>query len=385
MQSTDDRDPSRRDFLALSVAGFLQFASRRMRHAGRDDMPLIYVGTYTEGHPQEGIYLVRFDPLTGALRQVGSADAGENPSFLALHPNGRVLYAVNETASGSVTGFAIARETGALTRINQEKSGGDAPCYVSVHPSGRAVLVANYDSGTVALLTVDADGVLSPASCVDAHSGSGPRPEQKSAHAHCIITDPSRRFALAADLGADRVFVYRLNLDGGSLVHVPAGDATMSPGAGPRHLVFHPSLPLLYVASELDSTLTTLRFDSEHGALTHVDTRPTLLSDWSRPNAVADVHVTSNGRNVYVSNRGHNSIAVFSVAPSGTPTLVQDVSCGGDWPRNFALDPSERWLLVANQRSNSVVVFSRDETSGRLTPTAQTLVLPSPVCLRFLA
>lgn len=354
-----------------------------MRQLVRDDTPLIYVGTYTEGHATEGIYLVRMDPRTGALRRVGSVNAGENPSFLALHPNGRMLYAVNETANGMVTGFAIGPGTGALTRVSAKPSGGDAPCYVSVHPSGRAVLVANYDSGTVALLKTDADGGLANAGTVDVHHGSGPRPEQQSAHAHCILPDPSGRYALAADLGADRVFVYQLHLEDGSLQHLESGDAVMRPGAGPRHLALHPTMSLVYVASELDSTLSTLRWDRDRATLTPVDTRSTLPADWTGDNAVADVHVSASGRHVYVSNRGHNSIAVFSLAASGTPTLDQVVPCGGDWPRNFALDPSGRCLLVANQHSNSIVVFARDETSGRLTLTGQTLALPSPVCLRF--
>jgi 6-phosphogluconolactonase len=254
-----------------------------------------------------------------------------------------------------------------------------------VDRSGRVVLVANYVGGSVALLAIQADGALAPATKVVQHAGSGPNAErQSSPHAHCIVADPSNRFVLAADLGADRVFLYRLDLDGSSLRHVEGGDAVMRPGAGPRHIAFHPTLPLVFVANELDSTVATLRFDAERGTLSPLDTRSTLPAGWTGTNYPADIHVTPSGRTLYVSNRGHNSIAVFSVAEStGALALDQVISTDGDWPRNFSLDPTGRWLLVANQRSDSIVVFRRDQRSGRLTPTRQRIELPSPVCLRF--
>jgi 6-phosphogluconolactonase len=174
-------------------------------------------------------------------------------------------------------------------------------------------------------------------------------------------------------------------LDGTSLRHVEGGDAGMRPGAGPRHIAFHPTLPLVFVANELDSTVATLRFDAERGALSAQGTQSTVPTGWTGTNYPADVHVAATGRTVYVSNRGHNSMAVFSVTDStGALALEQAVSTEGDWPRNFSLDPSGRWLLVANQRSDSVVVFGRDPESGRLTPSGQRIAIPSPVCLRFL-
>jgi 6-phosphogluconolactonase len=344
------------------------------------DPDLLYVGTYTEN-----IYLVRMDRRSGELLQVGAVKAGANPSFLSIHPNGRVLYAVNESEpTGAVSAFAIDRATGALTRLNEQSSGGGAPCYVSVDRSGRAALVANYAGGSVALLPVEANGALAPAHMVQ-HTGKGPNAERQEApHAHCIIPDPSNRYALAADLGADRVFVYRLDLDGKALRH-EGGDAVMKPGAGPRHLAFHPTLPLVFVSNELDSTVATLRFDSARGALSPLGTVSTLPAGWTGggTNYPADIHVAANGRTLYVSNRGHNSIALFSVTAEGALALAQVVSTEGDWPRNFALDPTDRWLLVANQRSNSVIVFARDQRNGRLTLTQQNVEIPSPVCLRF--
>ena len=387
-------EPSRRDFLAASAVGLVALARgsdnpARPEQSQRDEQ-LLYVGTYTENGRTDGIHRVRMDARSGKLRLVGSVNAGANPSFLALHPNGRVLYAVNEVdkyvgkSSGGVGAFSIASDTGALTRRNQQPSEGGGPCFVSVDRSGRVVLVANYDAGSVALLPVEADGALAPAAQVVKHTGKGPNAErQEAAHAHCIVADPSNRFAVSADLGADRVFVYRLDLEGKSLRHVEGGDAVMRPGAGPRHIAFHPTLPLVFVANELDSTVATLRFDVERGALAPLDVHSTLPAKWTGSNYPADIHVAPSGRTLYVSNRGHNSLAVFSVSASGALALEQVVSTDGDWPRNFTLDPTGRWVLVANQKSGSVVVFSRDKQSGRLTPTRERIGLASPVCLRF--
>ncbi len=387
--------PSRRDFLAAAAVGLVACARGAPRLGRREesqtDDALLYVGTYTEGTKSEGIYILRMDRRSGTLRRVGSLEAGANPSFLAIHPNGRVLYAANEVEThngkptGAVSAFAIASDTGALTRLNEQPSEGGAPCFVSVDRSGRVVLVANYAAGSVAMLSIKTDGALTPATKVVRHTGSGPNAERQSApHAHCIVADPSNRFALAADLGADRVFVYRLDLDDRSLRHVEGGDAVMRAGAGPRHIALHPTLPLVFVANELDSTVATLRFDAERGALSPLDIRSTIPPGWTGTNYPADIHIASSGRTLYVSNRGLNSLAVFSVAAStGALTLEQMVSTEGDWPRNFSLDPTGRWLLVANQRSDSIVVFSRDQESGRLTPTRERIALPSPVCLRF--
>src|SRR5438093_2959863 len=335
---TNPREPSRRDFLAVSAIGLIGLARGSESSAVRDhaqaDDNLLYVGTYTEGTRSEGIYPVRMDRRSGQLRRVGSVAAGANPSFLTIHSNGRVLYAVNELEkyngrpTGAVSAFAIARDTVALTRVNEQPSEGGAPCYVSVDRSGRAVLVANYAGGSVALLPIQAGGALGATTDVAKHHGVGPNAaRQEAPHAHCIMPDPSNRFALAADLGIDRVLVYRVDLDAGALRHVERGDAVMRPGSGPRHLAFHPKLPLVFVANELDSTVTTLRFDRGSGALTPLRTQSTLPAGWTGVNYPADIHVASTGRALYVSNRGHNSLAVFSVADStGALVLEQVVS-----------------------------------------------------------
>src|SRR5437016_1735762 len=304
---THPRDLSRRDFLAASAIGLIGLARGSKSPPDGD---LLYVGTYTVGTRSEGIYLVRMDRRSGRLQRVGSVDAGANPSFLGTHPNGRCLYAVKELEqyngqpTGAVSAFAIAKDTGALTRLNEQPSGGGAPCFVSVDKSGRVALVANYAGGSLALLPIQANGALAPAAHVVQHTGKGPNAERQAApHAHCILADPSNRFALAADLGADRVFVYHLDLEGRSLRHIEEGDAVMRPGAGPRHLAFHPTLPLVFVANELDSTVATLRFDRACGALSPQGTRSTLPAGWTGggTNYPADIHVAANGRSLYVS------------------------------------------------------------------------------------
>jgi 6-phosphogluconolactonase len=392
-EDRDDLDTSRRDFLAASAFGLLgmTIGARAPRGAQRADVEPLYVGTYTEDGRVDGIHRVDFDTRTGALRLVGSFNGGPNPSFLAIHPNRRVLYAVNETTerdgkpSGVVSAFTIAAD-GKLALLNEQASEGGAPCYVSVDRDGRVLLVANYVGGNVALLPIRENGSLGSAAHIVQHRGpTGPNTSrQEGSHAHCIRPDASNRWVLAADLGIDAVLLYRLDAAAGTLERVAGGETFVRAGAGPRHLAFHPTLPLVFVANELDSTVTTLRFDATAGRLTTVSTISTLPAGWTGTSYVADIHVSPSGRHVYVSNRGHNSIAVFMVATSaGGLVLEQTISTEGDWPRNFALDPTGRWLLAANQRSGSIVVFNRDPNTGRLTRSGQTLSVPSPVCLLF--
>jgi 6-phosphogluconolactonase len=387
---TFDHDLSRRDFLAASALGALGLTSRRAAQPGGE---MLYVGTYTEGKREDGVFLLRMDTRTGELRQVGAMQVGPEPSFLALHPSGRVLYVVNETMeregrkTGGVSAFAIAADTGGLTRLSDHPSEGGAPCYISVDTGGRAALVANYMGGNVAMFPIEAGGALGPAAAVVQHHGSGPNAaRQEAPHAHCIVADPSNRYAFAVDLGIDRVIAYRLDVLGARLEEVPGGGATMRPGAGPRHLVFHQRAPLAFVANELDSTVSSLRFDAATGVLTPLVTVSTLTAGWKGENYPADIHVSPSGSTLYVSNRGNNSIAVFSINEStGGLTQTQVIPTEGNWPRNFSIDPTGRWLLVANQRSGSIIVFARDPESGRLTKTSMRIDVPSPVCLRFKA
>jgi 6-phosphogluconolactonase len=385
-----DHTVSRRQFIAVSAIGAFGLMRRTVSLA---DSPWLYAGTYTENGRIEGLHLLRFDATTGAVSLASSFDVGPNPSFLTIHPNRGSLYLVNEVddidgdVTGSVRSFTINETTGDITAVSARISAGASPCYISTDRTGRVAMVANYAAGTVATLGIGADASLTAPLHVVQHVGTGTiASRQEHAHAHCIIAHSSNRFAVAADLGADRVLVYRLDVSEGGLTHIERSDAVMPPGTGPRHLVFHPTLPICYVTGELNSTVSAMRCNLNTGALQIAQTLPTLPAGTAGENFPADVHVAPDGRTLYVSNRGHNSISVFRIAAgTGLLSLEQTVPTGGNWPRNFTLDPSGHWLLVANQRSGSVTVFRRDMASGRLTPTTKTLELAAPVCLRFLS
>jgi len=368
---------SRRQFLKLGGVALLAPLSFSRREL------TLYIGTYTSGK-SEGIYVYRLDQLTGELQRAGAVKS-ENPSFLAIDPGKRFLYAVNETPNGSVSSFQIDRKTGELSFLNQQSSAGADPCHVTVDSQSKSVLVANYTSGSVAALPVQRGGSLGAPVDVEQHEGSGPREQQKGPHAHCIKLDRANRFAFAADLGNDQVMIYRFNPATGKLEPATQAAATVHPGAGPRHLTFHPDGKFLYVINELDSSLTTFKYDAARGTLTAFETVSTLPREFTGQSFCADVHVSKSGRFLYGSNRGHNSIVVFEIgARDGRLKLIEHVSTAGKWPRNFVIDPSGQFLLVANQHTDNVVVFRIDAQSGRLTPTGQSVEIPTPVCLQFL-
>jgi 6-phosphogluconolactonase len=316
-----------------------------------------------------------------------------NPSFLAIHPNRRFLYAVGEVMefqgqkSGAVSAFSIDPATGKLTFLNKMSSRGMGPCHVSVDKTGKCVLVANYGSGSVAALPLKPDGSLSEATAFVQHTGSSVNPErQKGPHAHSINLSPDNRFAIAADLGLDQLLVYRFDPEAGSLTPNDPPFAKVNPGAGPRHFAFHPNGQFGYVINEMQSTVTALAYDAANGAFQELQTISTLPEDFKEENSTAEVQVHPNGRFLYGSNRGHNSIAVFAIdAAKGTLTPVERVSTQGRTPRNFGIDPTGSWLLAANQSTDNVAVFRIDPDTGRLTPTGQVLDVPSPVCVKFLA
>jgi 6-phosphogluconolactonase len=355
---------------------------------GGSEIPL-YIGTYTRGRSR-GIYLGRFDGSSGRISVDAVVEGIENPSFLALHPAGTHLYAVSEvaefagTGGGGVVAYAIGPGTG-LREINRQPSNGAAPCYVSIDATGRHLLVANYGGGNAAVLPIQADGSLGPASDVVQHSGSGPNSRrQEGPHAHFIRTDPGNRFAFVVDLGIDRVVGYRFDADAGKLGAAAGAGAAAKPGAGPRHLDFHPDGRRAYVINELDSTLTALAYDPATGSMQPTGTASTLPAGHTGANSCADVHVAPSGRFVYGSNRGHDSIAVFAIdAAGGAPVPVQHQSTLGRTPRNFAIDPAGRFLIAANQDSDSLVVFAIDPSSGRLSPVGDPVDVPVPVCVRL--
>ena len=379
---------SRRQF--IKTGGFAFFGAVTSRaHAWSNQNQILYVGTYTSGK-SEGIYVYHFDSATGALSRINSIKS-VNPSFLTIDRSKRFLYAVNEVGEyagkpgGGVSAFAIERTTGNLRVLNEQATQGADPCYLSVDSRKRVLLVANYTGGSVSVLPIRADGTLGMVIDVKQHEGSGIKEQQKGPHAHCIILDRFERHALAADLGIDKVMIYRFDRSLGKLTPAIPPFAELKPGAGPRHLSLHPNGKYLYVINELDSTLATFKYNELNGTLTLSDTISTLPSDFSGVSYCADVHVSPSGRFLYGSNRGHNSIVVFEIDQrTGTLKLVEHVSTEGNWPRNFTLDPSGGFLLVANQRTDNVVTFSIDPGSGRLTPTGHVEEIPAPVCLKFL-
>ncbi len=351
---------------------------------------LVYVGTYTSGK-SEGIYLYRLNLDDGELVRVGVTGGVNNPSYLTLDRARRFLYTVEETEefegakSGAVSAFTIGRTDGSLRFINRQASQGGAPCYVTADNAGRFVLVANYSGGNVAALSVMKGGGLGKTSDVKQDSGSGPNSErQEGPHAHCVVLDPSNRHAYSCDLGTDKVMIYDFDSRRGRLAPASQPFVSLKPGAGPRHLTFDRAGRHAYVLNELDSTVTAFARERASGALRELKTYSMLPADFKGENTGADIHLTPDGRFLYCSNRGHDSIALFRVdaravvleAAGHTPTT-------GKTPRNFAVDPTGRFLLVANQRSDNVVTFRIDASTGALTQTGHAAEIPSPVCLKL--
>jgi 6-phosphogluconolactonase len=353
----------------------------------------IFAGTYTDKGTSRGIYAFGWDPDAGVMTPLGLAGATVSPSFLALSPDRRHLYAVNEVdayhgeKSGSLSSFAV---TGAkLKPLNIVSSMGAGPCNIAVDSTGKAVFAANYDGGSAASFRVVRGGGLSKAVSSFQYTGHGADPKSQAApHAHCTTVSRDNRYVLVNDLGLDRISVYHLDPLTAQLTPNAAPPYQALPGSGPRSFAFHPSGRWAYSLNELASTLDVLAWDAEQGTLTRIQNISTLSPGFTGSNAAATVVVDSAGRFVYASNRGENSIAVFAVQDherdrQGTLKPVQHVDCGGKSPRHFALDPGNQWLLVANQDSSNIVVFARNSRSGHLKPTGNQYPLSFPVCLIF--
>jgi 6-phosphogluconolactonase len=352
----------------------------------------VYVGTYTGGR-SKGIYRFALDTQTGAPHSLGLAAEIVSPSFLALHPSQPFLYAVNEMGtfqgkpSGAVSAFSIERETGELQLLNQAAAGGSGPCHLVVDLRGRHVLVANYGSGSVAVLPIREDGHLQEAVSVVQHEGASQHPQRQTApHAHGMYLDQAQRYALVPDLGLDKVLVYRFDESAGTLSAQDPPGIALPPGAGPRHLAFHPNGRWVYVINELNCTISPFRYRAPLGtleALPAVSTLPDGVSLQPRF-TTAEVAVHPSGKFLYGSNRGHDSIVVFSIDPtSGLLTWLQHEATQGKTPRHFQIDPGGKFLLAANQDSDSVVVFRINLETGNLTPAGHTLEVPAPVCITF--
>ena len=353
---------------------------------------LAYFGTYT-GKKSKGIYVARFNPATGKLSAPELAAEAISPSFLAVHPKGKWLYAVNEIdnftgkKSGGVSGFAIDAKSGKLSPINQQSTVGGGPCHVSLDASGRVVLVANYGGGSVASYRVDKKGFLSSDVSFIQHQGSGVnRGRQEAPHGHAIVTDPGNKFALACDLGLDKVLIYKLDAKKGSLTPNDPPFGRVAQGSGPRHIAFHPSGKFAWVINEMVCTVTSFSFDPKRGELKELQTISSLPADTKMIPSynTAEILAHPSGKFVYGSNRGHDTLAVYAVdRKQGTLKLVEHVSTQGKTPRSFGIDPSGRWLLAANQSSDTVVVFAIDPATGKLKPTGQSIEVGSPVSVVF--
>ena len=352
---------------------------------------LLYIGTYTSGR-SEGIYIYRMNLMTGELKHFKTVKGVVNPSFLAIDSQRHHLYAVNEVMElagkpgGGVSAFAIDEKSGDLRFLNQQSSLGGAPCHVTVDRTGKFVLVANYGGGNVSVLPIQRDGSLGAATDMVQHQGSSINTQrQKGPHAHCIILDRSNRYAFAADLGLDKIMIYRFDAKKGKLTSHKAPSAQVKLGAGPRHFTFHPHSSYAFVINELDSTVTAFIYDGVRGTLKEVQTISTLPEGFSGTNYCADIHVSPSGKFLYGSNRGHDSIVAFAIDErTGKLTLIGHESTRGKTPRNFTIDPTGKFLLAANQGSDTVVSFRIDPVKGSLSPTGHVTEVPTPVCLKLI-
>jgi 6-phosphogluconolactonase len=371
----------------IGIAALL--AARTIAWTFEMDEYLMYVGTYTGGG-SKGIYAYRFRPSSGLATPIGLAAESPNPSYLAVHPNNRFLYAVNEVSNydgknGAVSAFSINAGTGRLTLLNKVSSRGSDPCYVTVDDTGSWLMAANYSSGNVSVFQIEDDGRLGALSAMVQHSGSGQDPRrQQSPHAHSVDLSPDGRFLLVSDLGLDKIMIYRFDDVKGTLTPNNPPFAKLTPGSGPRHLAFHPNGRLVYVIDELNSTVTEFAYDPDQGSLKERETISTLPQDFSGSNTAAEIRVHPDGTFLYGSNRGHDSIAVFAIrGDKGIVEPVEYVSTQGKTPRTFAIDPTGKFLFAANQNSGNIVVFRIDRGTGKLTATGSVLKVPSPVCVLF--
>jgi 6-phosphogluconolactonase len=358
---------------------------------------LLFIGTYTTGS-SEGIYTLWMNPETAELQPASIARGIPNPSFLALHPRRPCLYSVIETKDfegekgGAVASFKVDDGTGELRHLNSKPTNGVDPCHLAVDATGRFLLAANYGGGSVTVFSLKEDGSLADKADFRQHHGSSINPErQRSPHAHSVTLDPSNRYIYAADLGLDKIMIYQLDASAGKLHPNDPPFAVTKPGSGPRHFCFHPDGGLAFLINELGNTVTSYRYERSNGSLRQLHTVPTLPANFTDHSTCADIHVHPNGRFVYGSNRGHDSIAIFALEESarasegstGALSLVDIIPTGGANPRNFAIDPTGRFLLAANQDSDSIVVFHIDPKTGRIFPTGRQNEVPTPVCILF--
>ncbi len=384
----------RRDLLKGIGLGALCTAVPAFSGASTKENPkgfYVYVGTYTRGE-SEGIYVYWLDMPSGKLEYRNKATGIDNPSFLVIEPKHRYLYAVNEISNfegkrgGAVSAFSIDQQSAGLKLINQQPTHGGAPCYVTTDNESEWILTANYSGGNAAVFPVENGGWVGPESDLVRHQGSSVNERrQKSPHPHCIILDAANRYAFVPDLGMDKVMIYKFDSAEGKLIPNEVPFFQTKPGAGPRHMTFHPNGKFAFVIQELNSTITSLAYDASVGSLEEIQTESTIPQDFEGENWCADIHVSPSGKFLYGSNRGHNSIVIFKIdETSGELEFVGRESTRGETPRNFAIDPTGKYLLAANQNTNNVFTFHIDPDTGKLEPTGHSADIPSPVCLKLI-
>lgn len=377
--------------LILSITNLMTTQIASAQDNAKPSKYWLYVGTYTNGE-SKGIYRLSLDMTTGELTSIGKVTESVNPSFLAIHPGRKYLYAVNEIGnfkgkkSGAVSAFMIDQKTGDLTFMNQQASLGGAPCHLVVDKAGQNVLVANYSGGSVASMPIMKGGMIGDAISFHQHKGTSVNPKRQNApHGHSINLDAANRFAFAADLGLDKVLIYAFDTKRGKLKPNDPPSVSVPPGSGPRHFAFHPSGKYAYVINEILSTVMAMSYDADKGALKPLQTITTLPQGFDGRSATADIHVHPSGKFLYGSNRGHNSIAIFSInQKTGKLTPVAHEPTQGGVPRNFALDPSGTYLLAENQNDGTIVVFRINKKTGKLKSTGYVAKVPKPVCIRMM-
>jgi len=370
------------------IAGIILLISIAISCAGENiSLMNVYVGTYTKKTESKGIYLLKFDLKEGKLSEGVPAGEIENPSFLAVHPKRKLLYAVGEVSAktGIVSAFAIDALTGKLTLLNQQSSGGAGPCHLSIDKEGKNVLVANYSGGSVAVLPIGPEGKLAEPSCVIVHKDTENSAKPREAHCHSINLDSSGKYAFVADLGLDRIFSYRYNGEKGVLTPNEPKSLILEAKSGPRHFARHPSGRFAYIINELNSTMTAVTLNEEKGILRELQTLSTLPEGFTGKSYCAEVQVHPSGKFLYGSNRGHDSIVIFSIEEiTGRLNISGFESTQGSGPRNFCIDPTGQYLLAANQKSDNLVIFRIDQVTGLLKSIGQKIKIPSPVCIKFL-
>jgi 3-carboxymuconate cyclase len=379
-------------YLRMASVMFVLFFSLQKICAQHANQVMVFLGTNVD-RPGRGFSLAYLDTVTGLMSQPKFIEVSPAPSYFVIHPNGEMLYSVNELDSfpkkwsgGGISAYKIIPSREKLRLIDRVASGGASPCFINFDKELSHVLVANYNGGSASVVKLNADGSFGPQTSLVRHAGkSANTVRQEKAHVHSIKVDPSGKFALSCDLGVDKFFVYRYNSKTGILLPNDPAFVALKPGSGPRHFSFHPNGKFVYVINELSATISVFSWSSGKGLLKEIETVQTLPVDFKEPNTSAEITVHPNGKFLYCTNRGHNSVSTFLInAETGKLTQLQQIFSQGNAPRNFAIDPSGRWIVLSNHNSDNVVVYRLNTVSGLLMPTGQSVSIPSPYGIQFL-